>query len=56
MVLREPNGLESGAQPKEGIRRENVSPDGKLKINWGYFQGRMSHEMWAPKITEIETG
>ena len=36
--------------------RPTLSPDGRTKVEWGYSQGRMSHEIWAPRITDAETG
>lgn len=39
-----------------GMERPTLSPDGKTRIEWGYSQGRMSHEIWAPRITDAETG
>ena len=32
------------------------SPDGKYRIEWTVNTGRMSHEIWSPKVTEIESG
>ncbi|MBS1825024.1 MAG: hypothetical protein JST93_06860 [Acidobacteria bacterium] len=36
--------------------RPTLSPDGRTRIEWGYTDGRMSHEIWAPRITDAETG
>ncbi len=32
------------------------SPDGKYRVEWMVNTGRMSHEIWSPRVTEIESG
>ncbi|MFN7935182.1 MAG: hypothetical protein U0R19_17765 [Bryobacteraceae bacterium] len=38
------------------MERPTLSPDGRTRIEWGYTDGRMSHEIWAPRIRDAETG
>jgi hypothetical protein len=33
-----------------------ISPDGRTRVDYGYTQGRMSHEIYSPKITDVATG
>jgi hypothetical protein len=33
-----------------------ISPDGKYRVEWAINTGRMSHEIWSPKVIEVDTG
>jgi len=33
-----------------------LSPDGRVRVELGYTQGRMSHEIYSPKLTDAKTG
>ena len=35
---------------------EELSPDGSIRVPWSVSTGRMSHEIWSPKIIDVKTG
>jgi hypothetical protein len=38
------------------MSQDTSSPDGRLRIEWTYSSGRMSHEMWAPTVYDTKSG
>jgi hypothetical protein len=36
--------------------RHEVSPDGRIRVDFAMTQGRMSHEIYSPRITDVATG
>ena len=38
------------------MNQESFSPDGRIRVDWGVSTGRMSHEIWSPRIIDVETG
>ncbi len=35
---------------------EATSPDGRIKVEYAITTGRMSHEIFSPRITDLQTG
>ncbi|MBL8178838.1 MAG: hypothetical protein JNK48_29460 [Bryobacterales bacterium] len=35
---------------------ESLSPDGRTRITWAISEGRMSHEIRCPRITDAQSG
>lgn len=33
-----------------------LSPDGRVRVEFGLTQGRMSHDIYSPKLTDVKTG
>ena len=33
-----------------------TSPDGAIRVEWLVNTGRMSHEIWSPKVTAVASG
>jgi hypothetical protein len=36
--------------------KEETSPDGRIKVEYAITEGRMSHEIFSPRITDLHSG
>jgi hypothetical protein len=41
---------------QDDYSRHEVSPDARTRADFAMTQGRMSHEIYSPRITEVATG